>query len=47
MHDTALYFGKKFFETYAIKPSKILDIGSKDENGSLRKYVEKNINTLV
>ena len=41
MHDTALYFGKKFFETYAIKPSKILDIGSKDENGSLRKYVEK------
>ena len=28
MHDTALYF-EKFFETYAIKPSKILDIGSK------------------
>ena len=40
MHDTALFYGKKFFETYAIKGSKILDVGSKDENGSLRKYTE-------
>ena len=24
MHDTALFYGKKFFETYAIKDSKIL-----------------------
>jgi SAM-dependent methyltransferase len=38
MHDTALFYGKFFFESYAIKKSKILDIGSKDENGSLRKY---------
>lgn len=38
MHDTALFYGKKFFEIYGSKKSKILDIGSKDENGSLRKY---------
>jgi SAM-dependent methyltransferase len=38
MHDTALFYGKKFFEIYGCKRSKILDIGSKDENGSLRKY---------
>ena len=38
MHDTALFYGKKFFENYVSKKSKILDIGSKDENGSLRKY---------
>jgi len=38
MHDTALFYGKKFLEHYALKPSKILDIGSKNENGSLRKY---------
>ena len=38
MHDTALFYGKKFFEIYGVKRSKILDIGSKDENGSLRKY---------
>ena len=41
MHDTALFYGKKFFQTYAVKSSKILDIGSKDENGSLRKFVEQ------
>ena len=41
MHDTALFYGKKFFEIYGIKRSKILDIGSKDENGSLRKYTDK------
>ena len=40
MHDTALFYGKKFFENYLVKPSKILDIGSKDENGSLRKYTK-------
>ena len=40
MHDTALFFGKKFFEVYGINKSKILDIGSKDENGSLKKYTE-------
>ena len=38
MHDTALFYGKKFFENYVLKKSKILDIGSKDENGSLRKF---------
>ena len=38
MHDTALFYGKKFFENYVHKKSKILDIGSKDENGSLKKY---------
>ena len=41
MHDTALFYGKKFFQTYPVKSSKILDIGSKDENGSLRKFVEQ------
>ena len=40
MHDTALFFGKKFFQVYGINKSKILDIGSKDENGSLKKYTE-------
>ena len=38
MHETALYYGKKFFENYVLKKSKILDIGSKDENGSLKRY---------
>ena len=42
MHDTALFYGKKFFEVYGLKRSKILDIGSKDENGSLRKYTNNN-----
>ena len=41
MHDTALFYGKKFFENYVLKKSKILDIGSKDENGSLRKFTNK------
>jgi hypothetical protein len=41
MHDTALYYRKKIFEIYATKPSKILVIGSKDENGSLREYTKK------
>ena len=26
MHDTALFYGKKFFENYVLKKSKILDI---------------------
>lgn len=39
MHDTALFYGKKFLDNYVLKKSKILDIGSKDENGSLKKYV--------
>ena len=42
MHDTALFYGKKFFENYVLKKSKILDIGSKDENGSLKKYNNNN-----
>jgi SAM-dependent methyltransferase len=38
MHDTALFYGKKFFQNYLLKPSKILDVGSKNENGSLKFY---------
>ena len=47
MHDTALFYGKKFFINYAINKSKILDIGSKDENGSLKKVLIVNMNILV
>ncbi|WP_455373879.1 methyltransferase domain-containing protein [Limibacillus halophilus] len=38
MHDTAMEFGRLFFETYlAERPgAKILDVGSQDLNGSLR-----------
>ena len=38
MHDTAMEFGKLFFETYAkkAKGQSIVDIGAQDFNGSLR-----------
>ncbi len=38
MHDTAMAFGRKFFETYVRNKSDlvIIDIGSQDVNGSLR-----------
>ncbi|MFM9973723.1 MAG: class I SAM-dependent methyltransferase [Beijerinckiaceae bacterium] len=38
MHDSAMSFGKMFFETYAAKSEglTIVDIGSQDVNGSLR-----------
>jgi SAM-dependent methyltransferase len=38
MHDTAMEFGKLFFDTYVIgtKRLKIVDVGSFDVNGSLR-----------
>ena len=38
MHDSAMYYGQKFFEVYCSKQQfiKVLDIGSQDVNGSLR-----------
>lgn len=37
MHDTALIAGKKFFDKYAKDLMHIVEIGSQDINGSLRK----------
>jgi SAM-dependent methyltransferase len=43
MHDTALHFGKLFFDTYARGESslKIVEIGSQDVNGSIRQFAAK------
>ncbi len=38
MHDTALTLGQMFFETYVKSPARILDVGSQDVNGSLRRF---------
>lgn len=42
MHQTALHFGKAFFDTYLPKVSSeeivIVDVGSQDVNGSLRSF---------
>jgi len=48
MHDTAMEFGKAFFENY-LKHSKnltIVDIGSQDINGSLRSVAPENNNYI-
>ena len=44
MHDTALEYGSLFFKTYTDnrKSIKVLDLGSKDVNGSLRTVAPKN-----
>lgn len=43
MHDTALYFGKLFFDTYACGETslKIVEVGSQDVNGSIRQFAAK------
>lgn len=43
MHDTAMEFGKRFFDTYLKKPDglHIVDIGAQDVNGSLRNVAPK------
>lgn len=43
MHDTAMEFGKRFFDTYLKKPDglHIVDIGAQDVNGSLRSVAPK------
>lgn len=41
MHDTALKYGKLFFENYLLKKSKILDVGSLNINGSLKSLINK------
>ena len=48
MHDTALIYGKKFFDTYLknVENLTIVDIGSEDVNGSLRSVAPSN-NTYV
>jgi len=48
MHDTALIYGKKFFDTYLknVENLTIVDIGSEDVNGSLRSIAPSN-NTYV
>ena len=41
MHPSALYFGKKFFDTYIkdiSEPLNIIEIGSQDVNGSIRDF---------
>ncbi|MGY3870221.1 methyltransferase domain-containing protein [Aeromonas crassostreae] len=41
MHPSALYFGKKFFDTYindTHEPVNIIEIGSQDVNGSIRDF---------
>lgn len=44
MHDTAMKFGKLFFDVYidSAKTQKIADIGAQDVNGSLRKFAKAN-----
>jgi SAM-dependent methyltransferase len=46
MHNTALQFGKYFFDTYSRNKKRlnILDIGSKDFNGSLRSFAPMGAN---
>lgn len=48
MHDTAMKFGKAFFENYLehSKELTIVDIGSQDVNGSLRSVAPKNNNYI-
>lgn len=43
MHDTAMEFGSRFFNTYLKKPDglHIVDIGAQDVNGSLRSVAPK------
>ncbi|AVP94765.1 methyltransferase domain-containing protein [Aeromonas rivipollensis] len=41
MHPSALYFGKKFFDTYIkdiSEPLNIIEVGSQDVNGSIRDF---------
>ena len=46
MHESALFYGKKFFEIYCAENSisnpKVFEIGSQDINGSLRQVAPKN-----
>ena len=47
MHATALKYGKKFFDTYALyidESAPILDIGSQDINGSLKQVMPGHFN---
>lgn len=45
MHDTAMMFGKLFFDTYIPKTGaySLLDVGSKNVNGTLRSVAPKNL----
>ena len=46
MHDTAIEYGKLFFENYLFKRSKILDVGSLNMNGSLKSFVTNKHNYI-
>jgi SAM-dependent methyltransferase len=41
MHDTAMHIGKLFFEIYCLSTGVILEIGSRDINGTLRSVAPK------
>jgi len=49
MHKSALKYGRLFFETYCghlLGLKKIVDVGSKDINGSLRQYAPKEVSYI-
>src|SRR5690242_17879182 len=43
MHPSALKFGKRFFDAYAVSRGTVVDIGAQDLNGSLKDVCPKRL----